>query len=1021
MSESPSQELRRKVWAAINAAVRISDLDGLVAELLNLQKQSPESEAEILEMLSWIFKAVQRFSTHEAAAADFIRSRLLPLCLESSPEGLGSDVRHVRSEFRQILSDWLNRGSHVQLADLRREIVSSCAHRLLDEPRQEVIWTIAKIGFRDERLVEILMRLAHGHGQFAGEALGALIALGSHGDNRPVLCELAKSRLAMHGEARDLWSFVEVAESEDFNVLNSLVVNIQNDELMAPLPTAAARLADRFWNSEEAQEILWTIAFKRAPSPLPSRILYMRTDILPGFNAGKTIEELMGAMESKDVNTRFRLYGLLSSSIRPAHVKAWARKWPRRILSFIRIDAAIDTRQTGVGRTIESHLKEEAFVTTLCARGRLGAQRLVDLIPQESSKLMRGELLGLLSCFKFHRVPRWVSKAVQEKVDGGGQLDAGDYVFRKGCVELTRSAATLAALRSLINFGYTNDGHVLVSWSEAIAEVAAYLIRRGDRAPIRLLLRAVREGQASPKGLAGIDAMRHLARLGLLGSKDLQEMIGSLDCAALPTYGRNIVLETVALVPDAMSDKRVLRAVYESIGRVDLSSWYAVYALSHCRNFEFANSGLLPKLRSRGEESDIAGDSERLRGAICGVLCVREPRAYSSLAIGILRNGSDEAVYSVVHAIHQSVLRWGKDLPQSVVDALSAAVVARHTAHRSDSGLLRMLAGISTESFLGYEWEAHVGKWLSDGRAGFLEVLHGIRSESVEHRKRQLKLAREFLSDPLYAVRRAAYRVIARVDSEEFLNLCQSWSYSQNEQQRHRAGEALLWVDWKDESVFNDVYRKLATDVVLPVRDVARRTLDERKRKFWASLYLDEIRRALDTHQEVVDIPFVAGRALAKCGNEDALSGVLELLDVAEFPPHVHHWLERTLKSIRKNFQEAAKKWPEPWIGAEGAIEEFDGEFEPEGANIRWNARISLWHKFAHIGGFSEWGGTIWPADDTAAFEMHRALGSQGGIIHIPGKLPTKVLLTESIYGKNNLCRFVGTEGYPSNSKVEVR
>lgn len=1018
MVNSALQDTRQKVWAVANTAARISDLDGWGAELLRLREQSPKDGEELLQMLMWVATAAERLHEPDSAVVDFFRLRILPTCLESSDD-LEHGERLMRSDLRKLLSKWLNRGSHFQLPVARMAFVDLCVQELREFPRKEILWTISAIGLRQDDLVEALIGMINRGGSLAGEALRALITLGVRDSDRQMVRELARSRLRDQADSRDFWAFVEVADLEDLGSLDYLAMAGIASDPIAPVPTAAARLAEKFWTSIKTQDRLLALALK-AGGPSVHSASFMRSDILPKFNTRKVINELMGAIATKDVNGRLRIYGLLGACVRPQQVQGWTKKWPESTLSVILEDAAVDSRQSGVaGRTIEGQLKEDACLAALRSGGAKVADRLAALIERDGSKLMRGQLLGLLACFKPRSLPKWVSEGIEEQVDGGGHWDAGDFVFRRGCVEVAQSSATVSALRSLIQFGFTSGGQVIVQWSEAIGEVAAHLVRQGSATPKKLLLDAVEKGRATPRGLAALDGFRHLARQGLLSAHDVLGLIGAVGDTELPTYGKNFLLEIIALVPESMGSSRVLQSVMNFLNASEGSSWYALYALAHCRNFEQHAPEIHLKLHSApldlNLDVDRRGEIWRLRAAACGVLCVRDARSFSAMAIDVLRDGTDEAVYSIARSLYQSCLLYESSLSREVLEAFRAAVISRHSAHRADSGLLRMLAWTSVADFLRYDWRPHVSKWLSDGRVGFLEVLYRLPNESLGNQERVLHFAREFLADPLYAVRRAAYRVIARSSPHEYSNLCQSWSYSKHEQQRCRAGEALLWIDTKNEAVFGSVYKKLLADEVLSVRESAERTQLYRRQRLWAQAYLETVTTAIASGIEGRDVPFGVGQALAKCGDEDSRLGIIELLDKPDLPPHVRHWLERVLKDVEKNFAAEAKKWPEPWVSAEGAIEEVNGQFEPENRRERWDARISLWRKFAAVGGYGEWGGSIWPADASAAFDMHRSLGSSAGYLHIAGKRPAKVLLVESIYGKTNLCTFVGSGAYPSD------
>ena len=118
----------------------------------------------------------------------------------------------------------------------------------------------------------------------------------------------------------------------------------------------------------------------------------------------------------------------------------------------------------------------------------------------------------------------------------------------------------------------------------------------------------------------------------------------------------------------------------------------------------------------------------------------------------------------------------------------------------------------------------------------------------------------------------------------------------------------------------------------------------ERERR-WAEEYVDLILAAATGDNQSILKSYRYGRALSKIGDDESAGRIEGFLATKTLRPNARHWLTKIYGEIKKNWNKATDKWPEPWSHEQGAIEELDGVIVLSNGT-RVNARLSLWCRY---------------------------------------------------------------------------
>ncbi len=160
----------------------------------------------------------------------------------------------------------------------------------------------------------------------------------------------------------------------------------------------------------------------------------------------------------------------LSELTKPQQLAGWDEVVSDELTGFLERLAKKDTEMKGRYTTTSFRLKTEAWETALT----VGCSRLEDWIDaalvDETSPYAVHDVANIISCLRVRRLPERILNAIAatETAD-----DDNGYLFRQmGLIEIARSSCSRDAFESLLHFGLTHEGNVLLSTIDAITDVA---------------------------------------------------------------------------------------------------------------------------------------------------------------------------------------------------------------------------------------------------------------------------------------------------------------------------------------------------------------------------------------------------------------------------------------------------------------------------------------------------------------------------------------------------------------------
>jgi len=350
---------------------------------------------------------------------------------------------------------------------------------------------------------------------------------------------------------------------------------------------------------------------------------------------------------------------------------------------------------------------------------------------------------------------------------------------------------------------------------------------------------------------------------------------------------------------------------------------------------------------------------------IVGLLYHNDPEAFT-LAIASLVQTSDwlsvPQVFEMLRYSHGEPEQ--PTLPKAIKDALIQRIREKQSRTFGETEILRLLADLAPKELAQERWDDLWDNWLPDSRAALADAL-GEASLKSSARYAAVSHLQSLTRDGQYAVRRAAYRALARQSMSALHGLCLSWSSVKSPVElRQRAAEACGWLDRViDEDgldAFTGLYQTLVTDREKSVRETAERTWKEWRNRLWTEKYLFIVTNVKgETNKEILDV-WRYGEALVRTGDDSCIQALREHLAQNPHPPNLRYWIRQILEDLEKNWRKKTQKWPAPWFAWEGTIEVGQGTAQTSNSETT-EVNYSVWYQPAPTPSeLGDWGGAMW-------------------------------------------------------------
>jgi hypothetical protein len=1036
---SQPEDLASRLWTSVQTIRDFADLHELLAKIDNHRERNELADSVYFELVRTALSASRTMVFDNVTVAErLIRERLVPLALEMPPDD-DRDAQLEVSNCRRLLASWIDDFPEQERELVRQRVLAALMTALSDGPVRPACWTIAEIGYRDDHIVERLWSIVDGGTEDGVAALNAIVALGVPRDMRGRVVKGIEAESHWKSSRPPLYAIQELAVPETVDVLLAFIERLERQEEGFQLDVLTVgsllnKVLDESWDDHSLHARVWSQLGQVAEREFVRgrKEFDCRYDVGEHCNSPRVIEyfltSLLKTAPGKDGT--FEPYwfplGRLNDCFRPLHVRGWTMVGNRaELIDAMGRLALLDTKSKGGVVTAETRAKKDVWNHLLS----VGAPRVVDWIEEavrnETSLYVQSDVLECAACLALPHLPPSVETLVTEECNLEPKSDGAPLIVRLSATDVARSAASLEAFEVLLNFGFTHRGSVLVSSVEAIEEVALTLFRSVgmDTRPI-LMARAL-EAPTQRQREGAIAALFAFAKSGHLEEKAIQTLLAAFCDGSLPLHSREQALEAIGYLPrEAVQDNEVAFIRQIARGETDhpeSSRWRALECLIRHRVVPGVEDEALLKDRLRlaqhggGWWLEDASTIDEWQGFSIVLLWSMYPDNFAKAVAEVVRRADMLVIFPTLAVLYRQ--RANTDNPSQgvapIVESVVDRIKSRMTKGVAETLLFGVLRNLDPERLMAESWDRLWGNWLPDAQVALADELAQAVVDDPLAVSHGVSLLIVLSGEGTYAVRRAAYRAMSRINQKALDDHCIELA-KQSVDERRRAAEASGWSqEHGDEKSEKSVLAALLVDSERSVREAARRCVRERRTRLWADGYLEKVLAVRGRSNEEVLATYCYGQSLIQTGDEDHQRRLEQHLATPDLPPHVRHWLRRIVDGIEKQWRKVTEKWPEPWLGWGGTVEEVDGALVFDDSD-RCDVRFSLWRKGrVSMSDRYSWGGII--RSSSIPREIHFRATTYVKL-RIPGRNDADALVTEKNMRSDDptsVIMLVGTGVYP--------
>jgi hypothetical protein len=726
--------------------------------------------------------------------------------------------------------------------------------------------------------------------------------------------------------------------------------------------TTIREILDRHYEDAQVQDECWQKA---------TRLVVADPDTFYGSfdighvshrcNSPGVVPTLIGWMarvaEGRSTSTwaRYILGQRLEECVTPRQLEGWSAELDATALDLLKRDASADTKSDEFGETQEAWVKQQAWETLLRA-GRIETLALVkSALEDETGLNVQRKVMELAACLQVNPLPERVTGLVMERYDRlESDTDGRELVRRLAATQLTCSAGTKDAFDTLLAFGLTSKGQVLTATSEAISDLGRYLVSRGDKSVVSDLVQIVIGSPDAYRRIAAASGLELIANpLGSAVEAFAGQLVAITYDEQRAPLERGLILQVLGYfsnwqLPDSLMPDLVRWAANQDRW-LSTASFFVL--TNHSRLFQYPSlfTDIL-HLKQISETWDLAATGELPEWApyAIGHLYNRDPTAFTPAVVRLLGNSNWHSLAQLVGWLAKT--HAGTEAshpPHDVVAALLARARDRQSTMYSENDILRLLAIIAPAALASEPWQVAIPNWSPDGREALAIALGHLNLGNVSTANVVFTL--ELLAmDSFFAVRRAAFRGLARQAMSVLKELCQSWTMNTSAELAEKAAEACCWLDDGDQigdaTGFHAVYSRLAIHPDLNVREAAKRSWESRRALHWADTYLAKVTNVKDGSNDEILKAWCFGEALARLGDDESVRQLEEHAATAIYSPNHKYWLKHLIAKTKENWKKTTGQWPEPWQTMPGTIEEGNGWFTASG-HPDIQVKYTLWYQ----------------------------------------------------------------------------
>lgn len=971
------------LWRQCRESTTVEEVRRVLDQVDALAQTADLSSRDVLEVKAEAFESLRELTVGDPdTGGSVIDELLLPACLMRTPDA-SEEVNVIISRSRAILVKWLDQYSALDRTRLRSRVLDRSSVALQSDDPRGACKTIAHIGFRRDDIVKTLWKVTESHAGEAGDiALSTLASLGVIDSDRDDLVAGLHRRAVLRCNPPLVGSIRRLADPRSIDVAVRNWLNPEGMQVLRWLRHVALRIpidvADAKEQDSDLQDEVWRLVSELCTEhpDLYSSDLRFGSDIAPRCNSPAVVPSLLQWLAKSDrepehaAHRRYLVCLRLGECVRPRQLRGWENVDGPAAASLLSQDATLDTQHRGYAPDWRMQRKRMAWRTLLT----LGCADVLnwfgESVASETNPYLRQSIEKLLACFRIDPLPPTVLQWITEPFDMKLHPDSGEWAPTFGAIEMARSAASRQAFEALLNFGLTHDGKPLKRSVDALAEVAEVLAAAGDTSVVDSLLQVAAHDLHPHHRTAAVGALEFIAARGLLSDARFPELAAMAFEEDREPFEAGLIVSTLGRLEGGFTPSMVARLRSWARDRDDWLGGRSLEALARHGLLVQDPTLLFERLGLREAEGRWDWEAGRapLEWApfVIGLLYLNEPASLLPAIATILRTADWRGAVQMIHVLNSAHGNHAQvALPTELVSALLGRARQRQTQTSHEKGVFAVLAHLAPDAMACEPWDETWSRWLPDARASLADGLGEARYTQPVAEDRAVSLLLSLTQDGQYAVRRSAYRALTRQSPSSLLAACEAWSKSPLFELRRRAAEAWGWLATGTHQAdrASKLHRLLSSDRERAVRDSAEQARRDARERRWAKEYLSRVSEVKDGSNESLLSVWRYGEALVQVGDDASLKSLRAYLNAPGLSPNVRQWLQQMVKGIDDRWRKVTRRWPDPWLPWEGAVEECEGTLTvPKGSPFQ--VHYSLWLQPAPTPSQIEsWGGAGWPVD----------------------------------------------------------
>ena len=1004
-----NDDILQTLWTISESLNTFHDFELFLARFNTLKSETSEQKMAANALLSQAMRVLREAFIDKAAEAGRIMTDLiLPICLEQAGGSFNYPLVRL-TDVRSALADWLAQYTHGTRVVLQTRLYERI---LAQEPANVLpqLRTIVALGSRTQPVWTWLEGISARHDECGNVALACLASMGPSRSERLTLARsiLFRSKGDVP-EALD-YAIYRLADPRFVPLIDRLTTAGQDNNWRRL--SALGRIADVHYGVARVQRMVWK-AFERAlDGPNRASILFVG-GALASCDHRNVVRTLLKLL-LKGGAPRHLLFNQLEACIRPEQLKGWNSHGRMRKDSIEKL-ATTTTGNLTRSMTFEDMQRRQAWGIGLS----MGDPRVVSwlglALETEESPLTAGEIMRSVSCLQFKKLPPKVRRFAMGPVDAKPGTTPADLGARLAAARLMHSRGTREALRDLLDFSCTIDGHPFRSISEMVGDLAWRLSTTDGEAVLKLLIEKATDKSLKNRRVVAISGIKAIAE-GLSDAFDAAALLNLVEDTSLPEYALVEIIDVLARRPDLANRPEVVSVFLAGLNR-KAEDWRVTYsACDALVAYGLATTYSAGILRSLGvndlttEQSTVLADWKVM---VLTELVLTDMRLLPILKQSISASWNPAMVY-FLGKLH-SLKERGLDIPRRLVLWAFRETIRQLRPDDGGTEQFKLLAGLLPKDFARVQWRAHWSKWMPSVRAALADAL-GVAYAGVPQKDRGRLFANleQLLGDSTYEVRRSSARTLVAIDPRRLSEIVDTWAASGNSDLRRKASELARWLP---VAAGETALEKLTWDYDSDVRRAAGESATELRNRAFAAHARAKIvsSRDPDGNRWVLNA-YRYGRALVALGDLDAKEELDKIRWDRRTPANVANWISGLIEEIEKKFKELAQKWPQPSFAWSGHLENISSGVVVEGLGLE--STLSLWRSTpTSPGTLASWGGAF---DAPIGGILAELLLNRSGVaekltLSIKRRGDRRILVTSGAVGGRLF--FVGDGSYPAQTK----